>query len=576
MNYSERKTLKSLRNDPDIKFVNADKGKGLVIIETEEYKNKIKSHLDDENTYEKLKQNPTDRVRRGINKELEKLKQLREITDDEYKRLYVNKTVTPRFYATIKTHKIGYPIRPIVNFINSPSYALSQFLSKILTPITESSQTKLNNSFEIRDFLADIIIPDNHSLISYDVKALFTSIPQDLALTAIKDTLDDDDLFEGRTRLSRDNVLKLVKLCLNSNYFQYDQIIYKQKTGTPMGSPISTVIAELTMQYLEKQFLPDPPIKPLFWKRYVDDVITALPKEEIPNFSDYINGINSNIQFTHETETNETIPYLDLQLTRTNNGILKFHIYRKPTDTGSLLDFYSYHHQSHKRSVAKSLFHRIYKLCSPEYIDDELKIAEQILKKNNFPFKIINQEKWKISRKFSIVEPTGTQNNPTSDEPTIKYVSTPYIQGTSERIQHLLKPFNITLSHKPTMTIKSQIIQLKDQIPTMLQTCIVYKLPCDTCTKNYIGETGRNLHVRMTEHQRDIRNQKPNSQVYQHHAETGHSFKFEDVEIIHKCQNTFTRRVLESYHTHIEPNSINRAYDVNQAFIPLVDKYLTN
>ena len=80
----------------------------------------------------------------------------------------------------------------------------------------------------------------------------------------------------------------------------------------------------------------------------------------------------------------------------------------------------------------------------------------------------------------------------------------------------------------------------------------------------------------MTEHERDTRTKKPNSLVYQHHAETGHSFKFDEVKIIHKCTNTFTRRVLESYHTHAEPNAINRAYDVNQAFIPLVNKYLTN
>ena len=49
-------------------------------------------------------------------------------------------------------------------------------------------------------------------LISFDVKALFTSI------NIIKETLVNDDQFDNRTRLSRDNVLKLVKLCLSLRF----------------------------------------------------------------------------------------------------------------------------------------------------------------------------------------------------------------------------------------------------------------------------------------------------------------------------------------------------------------------
>jgi hypothetical protein len=44
-----------------------------------------------------------------------------------------------------------------------------------------------------------------------------------------------------------------------------------------MGSPASVVIAEITMQHIEKQIFEHPPCEPLFWKRYVDDTLTALP-----------------------------------------------------------------------------------------------------------------------------------------------------------------------------------------------------------------------------------------------------------------------------------------------------------
>jgi len=44
------------------------------------------------------------------------------IQKDEYQKLFANSATIPLFYALIKIHKQGNPIRPIVSFINSPSY----------------------------------------------------------------------------------------------------------------------------------------------------------------------------------------------------------------------------------------------------------------------------------------------------------------------------------------------------------------------------------------------------------------------------------------------------------------------
>ena len=51
--------------------------------------------------------------------------------------------------------------------------------------------------------------------------------------------------------LKKDSILKLVKLCLESTVFSFDNQLYKQIKGTPMGSPISVVIAEIVMQHVE-------------------------------------------------------------------------------------------------------------------------------------------------------------------------------------------------------------------------------------------------------------------------------------------------------------------------------------
>ena len=74
----------------------------------------------------------------------------------------------------------------------------------------------------------------------------------------------------------------------------------------------------------------------------------------------------------------------------------------------------------------------------------------------------------------------------------IKYISTPYIPGTSERVNKILRKFNIVLSNKPSNTLFSQFNKLKDPIPLNSISNVVYQLNCNECNNVYIGETKKN------------------------------------------------------------------------------------
>ena len=43
------------------------------------------------------------------------------------------------------------------------------------------------------------------------------------------------------------------------------------------------------------------------------------------------------------------------------------------------------------------------------------------------------------------------------------YLSTPYIKGASEKVEKLLKPFNLKLSNKSSNTLRTQLCKLKDK-----------------------------------------------------------------------------------------------------------------
>ena len=116
---------------------------------------------------------------------MQKLKNSSKISKQEYDHLYCSTTQTPRFYGLIKIHKENNPIRPIVSFIGSPTYSISKFLSKILTPFTNMAEQKLKNAHSLKELLSNMTVPGDHELVSFDVKSLFTSIPLDLARDSV-------------------------------------------------------------------------------------------------------------------------------------------------------------------------------------------------------------------------------------------------------------------------------------------------------------------------------------------------------------------------------------------------------
>ena len=88
--------------------------------------------------------------------------------------------------------------------------------------------------------------------------------------------------------LPNDKIMNLLKLCLESTFFQYNGRHYKQLHGTAMGSPVSVVVAEIVMQHIEKRALAIYDQTLHFWFRYVDDTITILQTDDIDVFTDIL------------------------------------------------------------------------------------------------------------------------------------------------------------------------------------------------------------------------------------------------------------------------------------------------
>ena len=77
-------------------------------------------------------------------------------------------------------------------------------------------------------------------MVTFDVVALFTSIPVDLALQIVREKLQRNVTLTERTDISVTNIMKLLEFVLKNSFFTYEQEHYQQTFGCTMGSPVST------------------------------------------------------------------------------------------------------------------------------------------------------------------------------------------------------------------------------------------------------------------------------------------------------------------------------------------------
>ena len=97
---------------------------------------------------------------------------------------------------------------------------------------------------------------------------------------------------------------------------------------------------------------------------YVDDTLTALPKDKVQHFHEHLNSIESTIQFTVEMEPEGTLPFLDTRIMHQSDGFLSTMVFRKSTHTDKYLDFQFHHRLAHKVAVAHTLFDCAENICT--------------------------------------------------------------------------------------------------------------------------------------------------------------------------------------------------------------------
>ena len=135
-----------------------------------------------------------------------------------------------------------------------------------------------------------------------------------------------------------------------------------------------------------------------------------------------------------------------------------------------------------------------------------------------------------------------------------------YKHGDSEWIRRILDPYNIQVSFKPIrVTNKNRLSHLKDPIPFQHQSGAIYSISCSDCGKQYIGETGRYIAERVSEHRmHTVKGNVSGSALAEHAWDSGHAIDWDSCKIIDKENHWKKRKHLESFHICQRRPSLNR------------------
>lgn len=338
-----------------------------------------------------------------------------------------------------------------------------------------------------------------------------------------------------------------------------------------MGNPLSPLLAEIFMNNLEETIhKSDLHNLFLYWYRYVDDILTCFigTNRQLSKFLNFINNIHPNIKFTIEEEINNSINFLDLQISKINHKH-EFSIFHKPSHTDITIHSSSTHPIQHKLAAFHSMVHRLLNIpMSPSNYLSELNIIKQIAVNNGFNPNII--DKLLIRKQFNLTLKSVYPLDVTKNNSKFKCLT--YFGPPTEKVSAYLKKLGLNIAYRTNNSLGKILKNNKDKTDQNNKSG-VYKLTCGSCPKIYIGQTGRNFKKRISEHKNSYIKNKTDSTYACHLIEEKHLFNdnFNILHVENKGQRLSLLECLEINKNKKTGNLLNDQIEINNS--PLLNLF---
>lgn len=390
-------TIKEFKNNPDIVIRKADKSNTFVLMRKVDYCKKIDAILSDRTKFQKITKDPTEDLKKQINSSIAVINA--EASPDNFMKLEGH--YEPGYiYGNPKIHKNlnDPPLRPIISQIGTVVYETAKKLNSIIAKYMPK-QHVIDSTYEFIEICKTIKNPKFFA--SLDVESLFTNVPVSETIEIILNHVYENPNIPP-PHIPKLIMKKLLNTCTTKSPFRNsDGALFVQTDGVSMGSPLGPTFASYYMCELENRALQTVQNRPKVYCRYVDDCFLAIESfDQLVTLKNYFEE-NSVLHFTYEMEVNKRLPFLDVLLNRSPNGV-DTNVFRKTTNSEECINYKSICPAKYKLAVIKTLLHRAYAVCSSwENFHSEVDRIRQLLVNNSFPISVIDSTIQKfVNQKF--------------------------------------------------------------------------------------------------------------------------------------------------------------------------------
>ena len=530
-------------------LIESDKGRATCIIGESKVKAMMHTELSKTERYTPVNSDPTKICQAEVNKLLKELHVSNLITADELKKLEPKTPSIPSARPTLKAHKVPLKIRLIINTQGSASYKIAKLVSRELKPLVLGGKSYTKDSANFVQTIKSIKLEPAENIVSFDVEDMYPSLPRAEVLKEVSRLIK---LPHFRPKINKRALIKLCEICLSQMYFRVEDRYFEQKDGLFIGAPSSPPFGELYLQKLEREYIFSKPEPPKLWLRKVDDTFVVTKKDPQIMLSE-LNNIHPQVNFTFEPMVNNQMPFLDCLVIREGNN-LEVKVYKKPTHTGQYIHYTSNVAPNIKASVISTLTRRAKLVCTKnDYLAEELQYIKKTMMLNGYPKSFIEKE---IKKTLKKMENTPNNSNKEKTEGIAK-LFLPYERGYGEKIKRIAKKHGIEVIFTRGQTLKQKLSTPRGK--KLEKQGVVYSVRCKSkrCKMEYIGETGRQLKIRMKEHETDSKvdfrkksgkkKKDKLSGLSEHLKKKKHQLDWSSIKILAKENNYWKRRSKEAY-----------------------------
>ena len=306
----------------------------------------------------------------------------------------------------------------------------------------------------------------------------------------------------------------MLKTCSQS-IFLYRDNVYEQHDGLSMGSPLAPLMAEWFMAGIEHQiFQNKTSCEPKFYKRYVDDIFAVFKSTaDRDSFFKGLNGQHQNLKFTMETGIDQ-LPFLDVSVS-VKGGKYQTQVYRKPTNTGVIMNYNCDAPLTWKRSLIKCFLKRAF-VNSSNYslFRIEIETLRAILKSNAYPDNFVQNVLSQFLSEYANTAEEFRLNkiNQKNRKPQLLvkefddvYLNIPYVGKPSSKLHHTInrqmRAYGLCVKAAYNTKKVASYFSLKSKYSSLFEGNVVYEFKCSRDENvSYIGATRRQLFRRINDH----------------------------------------------------------------------------